>query len=76
MLFMKRLEFSCYADFFVSIFKTNEEHGFLLNPPVEVTVTIMEQRLESFIKMRCINSISGVEGEEDDRKGNKEEGAK
>ncbi len=69
---MNRLEFSCYADFFVSIFKTKEEYGFLLNPPVEVTVTITEQRLESFIKMRSINSMSGVEGEENDRKGNKE----
>jgi hypothetical protein len=73
---MNRLEFSCYSDFFVRIFKTKEDYGFLINPPVEVTVTIMEQRLESFIKMRFINSISGVEGEEDDSKGNKEEGAK
>jgi hypothetical protein len=73
---MNRLEFSCYADFFVRIFKTKEEYGFLLYPPVEVSVTIMEQRLESFIKMRFMNSTSGVEGDEDDRKGNKEEGAK
>jgi hypothetical protein len=29
MLFMKRLEFSCFVDFFVRIFKTREEFGFL-----------------------------------------------
>ncbi len=29
MLFKNRLEFPCLADFFVGIFKTREEHGFL-----------------------------------------------
>ena len=29
MIFMNRLEFSCFADFFVKIFKTTEEYGFL-----------------------------------------------
>ncbi len=29
MLFMNRLEFSCFADFFERIFKTKEEYGFL-----------------------------------------------
>ncbi len=28
MLFMNRLEFSCFADFFVGIFNTREEYGF------------------------------------------------
>jgi hypothetical protein len=38
MLFMNRPEFSFFADiFFVRIFKTREEYGLLLNPPVEGT---------------------------------------
>ncbi len=37
MLLMKRLEFSCFADFFTRFFKTREEYGFLWNPPVEGT---------------------------------------
>jgi len=32
MLFRNKLEFSCFVDFIVSIFKTREEHGFLENP--------------------------------------------
>jgi hypothetical protein len=45
MLFMKRLEFSFFADFFVRSFKTGEEYGFLKNPPVEGTVNSMEQNI-------------------------------
>jgi hypothetical protein len=33
-----------FADFFVRIFKTKEEYGFLQNPPVEGTVNSMEQK--------------------------------
>jgi hypothetical protein len=29
MIFMNRLEFSCFADYFVKILKTREEYGFL-----------------------------------------------
>ncbi len=47
MLFIKRLEFSCFADLFVSIFKTKEENS-------------MEQKtLKSFVTlMSKENSIS------------------
>ncbi len=44
MLFMNRLEFSCFADIFVRIFKTRVEHGFLQNLPVEGTVISTEQK--------------------------------
>ncbi len=43
--------FSCFADFFVRIFKTREEYGFLLNPPVEGTVNSMEQKTLVFCKL-------------------------
>ncbi len=43
MLFMNRLEFSCFTDFFVKIFKTWEEYGFLQNRPEEGTVKRVEQ---------------------------------
>jgi hypothetical protein len=45
---MSRLKFSCFADFFVRIFKTREESGFLKNPPVELTVNSMEQKTRVF----------------------------
>jgi hypothetical protein len=45
---MNRLEFSCFADFFVRIFKTKEEYGFLYNPPVERTLNSMEQKTRVF----------------------------
>jgi hypothetical protein len=48
-LFRIKLEFSCFADFFVRILKTRVEYGFLYNPPVEGTVNSMEQRLECFL---------------------------
>jgi hypothetical protein len=38
MLFTIKLKFSCFADFFVWIFKTREEYGFLQNPQVEGTL--------------------------------------
>jgi hypothetical protein len=46
MLFMNRLEFSCFSDIFVGMIKTREEHGFLLNPPVEAWS--MEQKTRVF----------------------------
>jgi hypothetical protein len=48
MLFMYRLEFSCFAVFFVRIFKTREEYGFLYSPPVERTVNNIEQKTRVF----------------------------
>jgi hypothetical protein len=49
MLFMNRLEFFSFADFFECIFKTREEYFFLLlNPPVEGTVSSMEQKTRVF----------------------------
>ncbi len=56
---MNRLEFSCFADFFLRIFKTKEEYGFLRNPPVDGTMNSMEKRLKSFVKLMSKNSISG-----------------
>ncbi len=40
MLFMNRLEFSCFPDFFVWNFITREEYGFLLKSLVEGTVNL------------------------------------
>ena len=48
MLFMKRLEFSCFLDFFLKIIKTSVEYGFLYN---EGTVNSMGKRLKSSVKM-------------------------
>jgi hypothetical protein len=47
---MIRLEFSCFFDFFVRIFKTREEYAFLnkKNPPKEGTVNSMEQKTQVF----------------------------
>jgi hypothetical protein len=53
MLFMNRLGFSCFADFFVRIFKTRED----LNPPVEGRI-VWSKRLESCVKLMSKNSIS------------------
>jgi hypothetical protein len=59
MLFMNILKLSGFADFFVCIFKTRVESGFLENPPVEGTVNSMgSKRLESFVKLMSKNSIS------------------
>ncbi len=44
MLFMNRLEFSCFAGFFVRIFQTRKEYCFLQNPTVEGTVNSIEQK--------------------------------
>ena len=51
MLFMNRLEFSYFADFFIRIFKYREEYGFLSNPPVEGTGIARSKKLESFVKL-------------------------
>jgi hypothetical protein len=48
MLFMNRLEFSCFADFFVRMKKTEEG-----------LVNSMEKRLEYFVKLMSKNSIRG-----------------
>jgi hypothetical protein len=37
-----------FRGFFERIFKTREEYGFLLNPPVEGTVNSMEQKTQAF----------------------------
>jgi hypothetical protein len=47
-LFLNRLKFSYFADFFVRIFKTREESVILLYPPVEETVNSMEQKTRVF----------------------------
>ncbi len=47
-LFMTRLEFSCFGDFFVRILKTRVEYAFRWNPPVEVTANSMEQKTQAF----------------------------
>jgi hypothetical protein len=52
------LEWHFYSRFLVRITKTREEYGFLYNPPVEGTVTIMGKRLGSFVKLMFKNSIS------------------
>jgi hypothetical protein len=39
---------SCFADFFMNIFNTREEYGFLLNPPVEGIVNSIEQKTRVF----------------------------
>jgi hypothetical protein len=57
MLFMNRLEFSCFADFFVCIFKTRVEYGFLKNPPVEGTVNSIEQKTRVFCQIRLSKSF-------------------
>jgi hypothetical protein len=44
MLFMSRVEFSCFMEFFVRIIKTRVEFGFRLNLPVEGTLNGMEQK--------------------------------
>ncbi len=61
MLFMKRLEYSCFVHFFVRIFfKPEKSLGFLWNPPVEGTVnSIDEKTLMSFVNLMSKNSISG-----------------
>jgi hypothetical protein len=46
---MKRLEFSCFADFFVRILKTREEYDFLSNQPEEGIVKSMEQKTRVFL---------------------------
>ncbi len=58
MLFMKRLELSCFADLFERIFKSREGYGFLWNPPVERIVNSRSKRLESFVKLKLKDSIS------------------
>ncbi len=40
---MNRLEFSCFADFFVRITSAWVEYDFLYNPPVDGTVNSIEQ---------------------------------
>jgi hypothetical protein len=53
MLFTNRLEFSCFADFFVRILKTSEEYVCLFfKAASRKTVNSMEQRLESSFN-RC-----------------------
>ncbi len=42
-LFMHRLEFSCFADFCVCVLKTRVEYGFLA-PLVDETVNSMDQK--------------------------------
>jgi hypothetical protein len=56
MLFMHRLELSCIVDFFVCIFKTRVEYGFLLNPPVAGTVNSVEEKTRVFFKLPRILS--------------------
>jgi hypothetical protein len=59
MLFMNRLEFSCFTDFFVCIFKTRVEYGFLQNPPEERTVNSIEQKTGVCCQIDVQESISG-----------------
>jgi hypothetical protein len=54
---MNKLEFSCFVDLFVRIFKTREEYGFL--------VIVWSKRLEFYVKLMSKNSISGLT--DDDR---------
>ncbi len=53
MLFMNRLEFSCFVDFFVCSFITRVEYGmvFFKNPPVEGTVNSMRQKTWVFCQI-------------------------
>jgi hypothetical protein len=44
MLFLNRLEYFCFAHFFVWFFKTRVDDDFLYNLPVEETVNNMEQK--------------------------------
>jgi hypothetical protein len=53
-LFMRRLEFSCFDDIFVRIFKTREEYGVF--PSVEGTVKSMEQKTR--VKFWCPRILS------------------
>jgi hypothetical protein len=46
-----------FYGFFCRTFKTREEYGFFLNPPVEGTVNSMEQKTR--VKLMSKNSISG-----------------
>ena len=48
---MNRLEFSCFANFFVCIFKTRVEYGFPKNLLVEGTVNSMEQTTRVFCQI-------------------------
>ncbi len=50
-LFMNRLEFPCFTDFFVCIFKTRAEYGFLQNPPEEGTENSIEQKTRVFCQI-------------------------
>ncbi len=55
MLFINRLEFSYFADFFVQILKPEKSmYVFFLNPPLEGTVNSME----SFVNLMSKNFIS------------------
>ncbi len=55
MVFMNKLEFSYFADFFVMIFITREEPCFSLKSARKA----WSKRLEFFVKLMSKNSISG-----------------
>ncbi len=58
MPFINRLDFSCFADFFVRIIKTRVEYGFLFNSSIEGTVNSMERK--TLVILMSKNSISGL----------------
>jgi hypothetical protein len=53
MLFMTRLELSCFADFFEWIFKTRVASGFLSNPLVEIMYRLHGEIDSSLLSNRC-----------------------
>jgi hypothetical protein len=55
----EKLKFSCFADFFVCIFKTWAESGFLWRSTIERLWIAWSKRLESVVKLMSKNSFSG-----------------
>ncbi len=51
MLFMNRLELSCFAGLFARIIKTRDVYGFLSNQSVEGTVYSMQQKTRVFCEI-------------------------
>jgi hypothetical protein len=58
MLFMNRLKFSCFSDFFDRIFKTRKEYTIIRQWKGLGIVWSKMKRHESFVKLMSKNSIS------------------
>ncbi len=63
MRFMNRLEFSCFSDFFVWVFKNQSRVRFFGNPPVEETANSMEQN-SCLLSNWCPKTLLCIEREQ------------